>query len=140
MKEAADLLRRLPLFSAIGPAALDAVAQRTVPRSVPAGTRLFAEGEPCKGLYVVASGRVSVYRASPDGREQVLHVQEAGQPIAEVPLFDGGPYPASAYSRMVAATRAGTSRSEIFSTSRTMRRRRRPRSRMTASAISGLLR
>ena len=96
MSEAADLLRRLPLFAAISESALQSVAERTVPRSVHTGTRLFAEGEACKGLYVVASGRVAVYRASPDGREQVLHVQEAGQPIAEVPLFDGGPYPASA--------------------------------------------
>ncbi len=96
MSEAADFLRRLPLFAGLGEAALAAVAQRTVARSVAAGTRLFREGEPCKGLYVVVSGRVAVYRASADGREQVLHTQEAGQPIAEVPLFDGGPYPASA--------------------------------------------
>ncbi len=94
--DARDFLRRLPLFAGLGEQALAEVAQRTVPRSVPAGTLLFREGEPCKGLYVVASGRVSVYRASADGREQVLHTQEAGQPIAEVPLFDAGPYPASA--------------------------------------------
>src|SRR5690606_19216643 len=31
-----------------------------------------------------------------DGREQTLHLQGPGQTIAEVPLFDGGPYPASA--------------------------------------------
>jgi len=37
-----------------------------------------------------------VYRASPDGREQILHMHGPGQPLAEVPLFDGGPYPASA--------------------------------------------
>ena len=96
MSEAADFLRRLPLFAGLGEKALGEVTQRTVARSAPAGTQLFREGEPCKGLYIVATGRVTVYRASPDGREQVLHTQEAGQPIAEVPLFDGGPYPASA--------------------------------------------
>jgi CRP-like cAMP-binding protein len=37
-----------------------------------------------------------VYRANQDGREQTLHLQGPGQSIAEVPLFDGGPYPASA--------------------------------------------
>lgn len=96
MSEAAAFLRRLPLFASLGESALAAVAERTVPRSVSAGTRLFREGEPCRGLYIVASGRVVVYRAASDGREQVIHTQEAGQPIAEVPLFDGGPYPASA--------------------------------------------
>lgn len=94
--EAAAFLRGLPLFAGLGETALREIAERTVPRSVAAGTRLFREGEPCKGLYVVMVGRVVVYRASPDGREQVMHTQEAGQPIAEVPLFDGGPYPASA--------------------------------------------
>ncbi len=94
--EAAEFLRRLPLFAALGEKALAEVAQRTVARSAPAGTQLFRQGEPCKGLYIVGSGRVSVYRASPDGREQVIHTQEAGQPLAEVPLFDGGPFPASA--------------------------------------------
>ncbi len=96
MSEAATFLRRLPLFGALSDGALAAVAERTVARSVPAGSALFREGEPCRGLYVVMTGRVAVYRASADGREQILHTQEAGQPIAEVPLFDAGPYPASA--------------------------------------------
>ena len=94
--EAADVLRRLPLFAALGEQALQEVAQRTVPRSAPAGTQLFRQGEPCKGLHIVGAGRVTVYRSSADGREQIIHTQEAGQPLAEVPLFDGGPYPASA--------------------------------------------
>lgn len=96
MSEAADFLRRLPLFAALGDTALAAVAERTVTRSLAGGALLFREGEPCRGLYVVMRGRMAVFRASADGREQILHTQEAGQPLAEVPLFDGGPYPASA--------------------------------------------
>jgi len=61
-----------------------------------AGHVLFTTGERCRGLYVIASGRVRIYRTSPEGREQVLHVEGAGRPVAELPLFDGGPYPASA--------------------------------------------
>ena len=30
------------------------------------------ENEPCPGLYLVESGRVKLFRTSPDGREQVL--------------------------------------------------------------------
>ncbi|HEX9108717.1 MAG TPA: cyclic nucleotide-binding domain-containing protein, partial [Longimicrobiales bacterium] len=76
--EAPDFLRRLPLFAALGEKALQEVAQRTVARNAAAGTHLFRQGEPCKGLYIVGAGRVTVYRSSPDGREQVIHTQETG--------------------------------------------------------------
>jgi CRP/FNR family transcriptional regulator len=45
---------------------------------------------------VVVEGAVRVYRANQEGKEQTLHIHGPGQSIAEVPLFDGGPYPASA--------------------------------------------
>jgi CRP-like cAMP-binding protein len=90
------LLRRLPLFAEFDEAALQRLARRSVLRRHPAGSPLFTAGEPYRGLYVIASGRVRIYRASPSGREQVLHTEGPGQAVAELPLFDGGPYPASA--------------------------------------------
>lgn len=90
-------LRALPMFAGLGEQALQAVAERTVVRRLGAGQTLFRRGEDCHGLYVVLSGAIQIYRSSPaDGREQLLHVQAQGQSVAEVPLFDGGPYPASA--------------------------------------------
>ena len=96
MSEARVLLRKVALFSQVSDEALDAVARRTVIRPLPRGRPLFRRGDPCQGLYVVVEGRVRVYRGSSDGREQTLHLQGPGQTVAEVPLFDGGPYPASA--------------------------------------------
>lgn len=90
------LLRQLPIFSELDDVALQRFTERCVPRTVPAGTVLFTTGEECRGLYVIESGRVRIFRVSPDGREQVLHVEGPGRPVAELPLFDGGPYPASA--------------------------------------------
>jgi CRP/FNR family transcriptional regulator len=90
------LLRQLPVFSELDDAALRRLAERCVPRSVSAGYLLFSAGEECRGLYIVASGRVRIFRTSPEGKEQVLHIEGAGRPVAELPLFDGGPYPASA--------------------------------------------
>ena len=92
----ADLLRRVPLFAALDDLALQLVASRCVARAATRGTLLFAAGEVCRGLYIVESGRVRIFRTSPDGREQVLHVEGPGRPIAELPLVDGGVYPASA--------------------------------------------
>ncbi|HEX6939511.1 MAG TPA: Crp/Fnr family transcriptional regulator [Longimicrobiales bacterium] len=94
--DAATILRRLSLFAGLSDEAVRAVAARTVSRAVRRNELLFRKGEPCRGLYVVVEGKVQVYRASPDGREQVLHVEGPGRPLAEVPVFDGGPYPASA--------------------------------------------
>ena len=95
-ESAKDVLRRLPLFSRLSDAALDAIAERSVFKNVPRDGVLFRAGEQCHGLYVVVSGAIRVYRSNQEGREQVLHVQTPGQTVAEVPLFDGGPYPASA--------------------------------------------
>lgn len=94
------ILRRLSLFARLDDEALEAVARRTVVRRVSPDTILFQRGAPCQGLYVVLEGSVRIYRATPDGREQVLHVQGPGQPLAEVPLMDGGPYPATARAEM----------------------------------------
>ncbi|HEY0971900.1 MAG TPA: Crp/Fnr family transcriptional regulator [Gemmatimonadales bacterium] len=90
------LLRGLPIFAELEDDVLRRLAERCVARSVGEGHVLFTTGEPCRGLYVVETGRVRIYRTSPEGREQVLHVEGAGRPVAELPLFDGGPYPASA--------------------------------------------
>jgi CRP/FNR family cyclic AMP-dependent transcriptional regulator len=44
---------------------------------------------------VVVEGAIRAYRVSADGREQVIHVERAGATLAEIPVFDGGPYPSS---------------------------------------------
>jgi CRP-like cAMP-binding protein len=65
----------------------------TVRRS--AGSVLFLAGEEAPGLYIVVAGRVKIVRESPQGREQVIHVIEPGNHFNLVPIFDGGPSPAT---------------------------------------------
>lgn len=91
-----ELLRSIPILSELDAASLARLAERCVSRTVPAGHLLFTTGEECRGLYIIETGRVRIYRTSPEGREQVLHIEGPGRPVAELPLFDGGPYPASA--------------------------------------------
>ena len=90
------LLRKIPIFSELEDAALQRLSERCIRRVVSSGTVLFSAGEPSRGLYIVESGQVRIYRVNAEGREQVLHVEGAGRPVAELPLFDGGVYPASA--------------------------------------------
>ncbi len=96
MASTADILRSVPFFAEIPAAVLDQLASRCVPRTVGEHFTLFRRGERCTGLYLVLEGRVRIYRTASDGREQTLALEGAGRPIAELPLFDGGPYPASA--------------------------------------------
>ena len=89
-------LAKVPIFSGLTESELGFLTQRVVPRHYSAGETVFGEGEPCSGLYVVESGNVRIYKSSPNGREQVLSIDGPGGSIAELPVFDGGNYPASA--------------------------------------------
>jgi CRP/FNR family transcriptional regulator len=90
-----DILRQTPYFAGIDQSQVDAIAGAVVERSYRRGDAVFLEGHPCEGLYVVKSGRVRVYKISLEGREQVLLIAGPGDTFNEVPVFDGGPNPAS---------------------------------------------
>ena len=72
------------------------LAARSVRKLFSTGELLFSEGEPCNGLHIIARGKVRLFKTSVNGREQVLSVNVSGESVAEIPVFDGGPYPASA--------------------------------------------
>jgi CRP/FNR family transcriptional regulator len=91
-----DFLRSLPYFAELGPEQLSHLRSLLATREFEKGEVVMLEGEPCRGLYFVRSGRVRVFKASADGREQVLRIVETGDTFNEVPNFDGGPNPASA--------------------------------------------
>ena len=88
-------LAQVPIFSGLTESELGFLAQRTVPRHYSAGETIFDEGGPCSGFFVVESGNVRIFKSSASGREHVLSIDGPGSSIAEVPVFDGGNYPAS---------------------------------------------
>jgi CRP/FNR family cyclic AMP-dependent transcriptional regulator len=89
------ILQQTPLFAPLDEAELTALAARCAIRAYTQGQVLFTEGEPCTGLYIVVTGRVRIFKTSPGGREQVLALEGPGASVAELPVFDGGAYPAS---------------------------------------------
>lgn len=95
MPQALDTLRRVGIFADLSPTELQFLAERAVPRDYAPGELIFSEGEMCTGLFVVEKGHVRIFKSSPSGREQVLSVEGPGGSIAELPVFDGGNYPAS---------------------------------------------
>jgi CRP/FNR family transcriptional regulator len=91
-----DWLRGVAYFAALPDDDFRELASHVHVRQYAAGQVVMLEGEPCEGLYVVRTGRVRVYKLSPAGREQVLRIIPAGESFNDVPVFDGGPNPASA--------------------------------------------
>ena len=92
----AEKLKGVSFFQDLGPEALDLVSERMIFRTFPAGKILFRKGEQARGIYVLVGGRIEIFRSTADGREQVLHTETPIQSVAELPVFDGGCYPASA--------------------------------------------
>src|SRR5574337_1065381 len=88
-------LAKVPIFAGLAENELAFLTQHAVPRRYAAGEIVFAEGEPCVGLYVVESGHIRIFKSSSGGREHVLSVDGPGSSVAELPVFDGGNYPAS---------------------------------------------
>ncbi len=91
-----SILERVPIFSVLTEPEFAFLTSHVVQRKFSAGELIFAEAEPCSGLYVIESGNVRIFKSSPGGREQVLAIDGPGGSIAELPVFDGGNYPASA--------------------------------------------
>lgn len=90
-----EVLRGIPYFAEVDAAAREALARAARVQAHRAGDVVLLEGAPCRGLYVVVEGRVKVYKVSADGKEQVLRLLGPGRTFNDVPLFDGGPNPAS---------------------------------------------
>ena len=90
------VLRKTPLFASLTEKELQALASRTTRRHFQRGEQLFGEGDPCTGLFLVATGKIRIFKLSPSGREQVLAIEGPGSSFAELPVFDGGNYPAAA--------------------------------------------
>jgi CRP-like cAMP-binding protein len=92
----ASALGKTALLSTLTPIELKTLAARTVRKLFSSGELLFSEGEPCNGLHIIAQGKIRIFKTSVNGREQVLAVNFPGESVAELPVFDGGPFPASA--------------------------------------------
>lgn len=91
-----QLLRNAPLFSALANNQLAELATISRVVQLKKGETLFLAGEPADRLFVIASGTIRAFRVSTGGREQVIHVERTGATLAEVAIFDDGPYPATA--------------------------------------------
>lgn len=89
-------IQTMDLFQGLAPAQLDAVAAICVPAKYAKGRTIFLEDSEARGLHVALSGQVKIFKLSVEGREQIIHIYGPGEPFGEVPVFEGGRFPANA--------------------------------------------
>lgn len=89
-------LRRVLFFAVLSQDELSSLASHSIVRQLSKDELLCAEGDPCEGLFVVQSGAIKVFKMAETGREQVLVIERAGSTVGELPVLDGGNFPASA--------------------------------------------
>jgi CRP/FNR family transcriptional regulator len=91
----AATLARIEVFRGLNAPARQALLHGGVRKRFGADEVLFTAGSASRGLFVILEGQVRVVRAASD-RQHVVHTEGPGGTLGEVPLFEGGTYPATA--------------------------------------------
>ncbi len=96
MVEVIERIAKIPLFEGLPEVQLKDLASIAIKKTFNRGQTIFTEGDPGSGFYVTISGIVKIFKTSPDGKEQILHIFGPNEPFGEVPVFEGRNFPAHA--------------------------------------------
>ncbi len=112
MDSIAEVLKQSLIFSGLNQTELDELAGLTIEYRFAAGNFIFWEGDAPQWFYLVREGRVRILKQSSSGKEFTVAFFGPGEMFAEVAVFEGKPYPASAQA--VTKTRVLGIRREDF--------------------------
>ena len=73
-----ELLHLYPALTSAPAAVIEALLRPEARMTLPTGTRIFAETEPCRGFPLVIDGSIKVVKTAPNGREMLLYRVEPG--------------------------------------------------------------
>ena len=76
-----SIISGIPLFEGLSPKQCTALGAIAVRKYYSRGENFFAEGDDGIGFYIVLSGKVKVFKLSPEGKEQIFHILEAPEPF-----------------------------------------------------------
>jgi CRP-like cAMP-binding protein len=91
-----EVLRVTPVFQKLAPEDRRKIAEAARLRRYDKGEIIFEQGGPSDAFYTIASGRVKILRMLPAGKEMILEVFGAGDPLGALAAYDGRPFPATA--------------------------------------------
>jgi CRP-like cAMP-binding protein len=88
-------IAQVRIFQHLGSADLKAVAKIAKPKSLPAKTIVFFEGNRAEAVFIVMSGSLKVFQTAKDGRVKTLGTVGPGETFGELAMLDGQPRSAS---------------------------------------------
>ncbi len=91
-----EFLTQTQFFQGLSPENIEALAKIASAQTYQKNEVIFWQGDEGRGFFLIVVGRVKVFKLSPEGKEQILHIFGVGEQFAEVPAFDGQCFPASA--------------------------------------------
>jgi CRP/FNR family transcriptional regulator len=91
-----EAARSIPYFKELAAEDLARIREAVSEQAFGRGDFVQHEGDDCRAMYWIREGRVRIFKTSSEGKVQVLKVMGPGDTFNEVPVFDGGPNPASA--------------------------------------------
>jgi len=89
-------IKKCSLFSDLSDRELTKIENIALIKRVDKGKVVIREGARANGFFIVSSGRVKIYKISPEGRERTMFIAEKTDMFAEVAMFSGDSYPAYA--------------------------------------------
>ncbi len=93
-------LRATSLFAGFSRGDFDEIRRHCKAVEVQEGDILFAENEPCSGIYCVIDGLIKLFVTGPRDQEKIIEFIEPGETFAEGAMFSGQGYPVSAMAIM----------------------------------------
>jgi CRP-like cAMP-binding protein len=85
------------LFSELSDEQMERVRRHSHMTDMVEGESLFFQGDNASCFYLMLTGRIKLFRVSPEGKEKVVEIMEAGSTFAEALMFMDQPhYPVTA--------------------------------------------
>ena len=95
MTKILNVISAIPLFNGLPEDQIADIKKIAVEKQIQKGEIIVSEGDEGEGFFIIAEGRVKVFKVSPEGKEQILHIFGPGQPFGEVPVFTNQQFPAN---------------------------------------------
>ncbi len=96
MNKSLNIIAAIPIFNGLPEDQMAAIKKIAITKRFNKGEVIFSEGDAGNGFFVIAQGRVKIFKVSSEGKEHILHIYGSGQPFGEVPVFAGQKFPATA--------------------------------------------
>jgi len=84
-----SVLRQHPIFRDLDPDAVEQLCRYARHMSLKRGATIFSKGDPGNSLFAVINGTVKISISSPDGRNAILNLFNAGDLFGEMAVLDG---------------------------------------------------